>query len=136
MSNVSGEVDKTIPVSAEDCDNVRNYSLHFGVEITDTLKEAMNTFEKEITFETMLDFKRELCKWLIECGHESFTDDLWKHPTEAANDILYDLQFDKEVQDLLTDVSIESLTEEQQNELANELNNVAINLAKKELNKD
>ncbi|CAB4125407.1 hypothetical protein UFOVP53_130 [uncultured Caudovirales phage] len=103
MSNTNGEADRSIPVSAEDCDNVRNYSLHFGVEITDTLKEAMLAFEKETTFESMLDFKRELCKWLIECGHESFTDDLWKHPTEAANDILYDLQFDKEVQDLLTE---------------------------------
>jgi hypothetical protein len=102
MGNINGEVDRNITVSGEDCDNVRNYSLHFGVEITETLKKAMDVFEKEPTFESMLDFKRELCKWLVECGHESFTDDLWKHPTEAAMDILYDLQFDKEVQDLLT----------------------------------
>ena len=102
-NNTSGEADRSIPVSTEDCDNVRNYSLHFGVAITDTLKDSMNLFEKDPTFENMLDFKREICRWLVECGHESFTDELWKHPTEAANDILYDLQFDRDVQDILTE---------------------------------
>lgn len=98
----NGEVDRTIPVSAEDCDNVRNYSLHFGVELTEELKEAMNQFEKDVTsYEKMIDFKRELCRWLVECNHESFKDSLWEHPTEAAKDILFDLQFDKDVNEVL-----------------------------------
>ena len=99
----NGEADKSITVSAEDCDNVRNYSLHFGVELTDDLKEVMNAFEKDTTYEKMIDFKRELCKWLVTCNHESFKDSLWEHPTEAAKDILFDLQFDKDVNEVLAE---------------------------------
>jgi hypothetical protein len=124
--NNNGEVDRSVPVSSEDCDNVRNYSLHFGVGITETLNDVMSIFEKDPSYENMIDFKRELCQWLVECGHESFTDSLWEHPTEAAKDILYDLNFDKEVQDVLN----EPRTEKQE-ELTNELNN----LVKKELDK-
>jgi hypothetical protein len=102
-NNTGGEIDRIVVVSSEDCDNVRNYSLHFGVEITEELKNAMLIFEKDPTYENMIDFKRELCQWLVECGHESFTDSLWEHPIEAAKDILYDLNFDKEVQDVLTE---------------------------------
>ena len=104
----NGEVDRTIPVSAEDCDNVRNYSLHFGVEISPALTDAMANFEKDTSsYEFMLDFKRELCAWLTTCGHESFQDSLWEHPTGAAADILFDLQFDRDVQDILLDTSRE-----------------------------
>lgn len=106
MSNVTGEVDRSIPVSAEDCDNVRNYSLHFGVAITDALQKAMEEFEKETTsYEKMIDFKRELCHWLATCGHESFQDSLWEHPTQAAADVLYELQFDKDVNEILSEDS-------------------------------
>lgn len=98
----TGAKDLTIPVTSEDCDNVRNYSLHFGVAVTDELKKAMDIFEADQTsYIKMIDFKRELCKWLVECGHESFKDSLWEHPHEAAKDILYDLQFDKDVLDIL-----------------------------------
>ena len=98
----NGEVDRTIPVSAEDCDNVRNYSLHFGVEISPALTDAMANFEKDTSsYEFMLDFKRELCAWLTTCGHESCQDSLWEHPTGAAADILFDLQFDKDVNEIL-----------------------------------
>jgi hypothetical protein len=106
--NNNGEVDRSIPVTGEDCDNVRNYSLHFGVNLTDELKNAMEEFEKDQTsYEKMIDFKRELCKWLVECNHESFKDPLWEHPTDAAKDILYDLQFDKDVKEVLEDTKEE-----------------------------
>ena len=99
----NGEIDRSIPVSAEDCDNVRNYALHFGVDIPDGLRDAMATFEKDITYENMISFKREICRWLVESTHESFTDSLWTHPTEAAKDILFDLNFDHEVQEILSE---------------------------------
>lgn len=102
--NESGEVERKIPVSNEDCDNVRNYSQNFGVDISPELQSAMDTFEKDQTdYEKMVDFKLELCKWLIECGHESFADSLWDHPKEAAKDIVFDLQFDKDVKTELGD---------------------------------
>lgn len=96
--NDSGEVEKNIPVSDEDRDNVINYSKNFGAEMSEELQLAMDIFVKNSTYENMKDFKLELCKWLIESSHDSFTDSLWDHPKEAAKDIMFDLQFDKDVQ--------------------------------------
>ena len=100
MSSVdeNGEVERKIPVSEEDRDNVINYSKNFGVEISDELQEAMDRFVDDQNYENMLDFKLAICKWLVESGHESFADSLWDHPKEAARDIIFDLQFDKDVQ--------------------------------------
>lgn len=106
--NESGEVEKKIPVSDEDRDNVINYGKNFGVEVSKELQEAMDKFVENQTYENMLDFKLELCKWLTQCGHESFADSLWDHPKEAAKDIIFDLQFDKDVQAELGDEDSEN----------------------------
>lgn len=99
----NGELEKKIPVSDEDRDNVLNYAKNFGVDIPDELQEAMDRFVENQNFENMQDFKLELCRWLVECGHESFADGLWDHPKEAAKDIIWDLQFDKDVRAELGD---------------------------------
>lgn len=103
MSEVNdhGEIEKKVPVNEEDCENVRNYSTNFGVEISDELNEAMEKFEKDQTYENHQEFKLAICKWILESQHESFADALWDHPKEAAKDIVFDLQFDKEVQEEL-----------------------------------
>lgn len=105
MSNIdeNGELEKKISISAEDVDNVLNYSVNFGVEISSGLKLAMDKFNESPTYENMLDFKLEICKWLHDSKHESFADSLWDHPKDAAKDIMYDLQFDKEVREELSD---------------------------------
>lgn len=97
----TGELEKKITVSNEDCDNVRNYGLHFGIEITPELEKAMKAFEKDPSYEGMLEFKLEVCKWLTQCQHESFKDKLWEHPKTAADDALYDLQFDRDIKEVL-----------------------------------
>lgn len=103
--NENGEVEKKIPVSEEDCENVKNYCANFGVEVSDSLQAAMDKFTADQTYENMIDFKLEICKWLIECEHESFQDSLWDHPKEAAKDIVFDLQFDKDVHEELSEDS-------------------------------
>ena len=99
--NENGEIERKVPVSEEDCENVRNYSVNFGVEISQELQAAMDKFEADQTYENHIEFKLEICKWLIQSGHESFEDSLWDHPKEAAQDIVFDLQFDKDVQEEL-----------------------------------
>lgn len=111
MSDVddTGEVQRKIPVSDEDRDNVINYAKNFGVDMPEELQAAMEKFIDDPTnYDIMLDFKLELCKWLVECNHESFADSLWDHPKEAARDIIWDLQFDKDVQAELEDEDPES----------------------------
>lgn len=101
--NENGEIEKKIPVSEEDCENVLNYSTNFGADVTPELQLAMDKFKGDQTYENMQDFKLEICKWLIESQHASFADNLWDHPKEAAQDIVFDLQFDKDVQAELGD---------------------------------
>jgi hypothetical protein len=103
MSDIkqTGEVERKVLISNEDMENVRNYSLHFGVAMTPELEESMKAFESAPTYENMLEFKLQICKWLTGSEHESFKDKLWEHPKSAATDALYDLQFDKDLKEEL-----------------------------------
>lgn len=89
-------------VSSEDTDNVRNYSVHFGVPLTPELSAAMDAFDQDQSFRNMQMFKLELCKWLLSSQHESFKDPLWNHPKSRAEGIVFDLQFEKDVEDVLS----------------------------------
>jgi hypothetical protein len=100
-AKITGELEKKVTVSSEDTDNVRNYALHFGIAITSDLEKAMQTFDKDPSYENMMEFKLEVCKWLNASEHESFKDKLWDHPKKAAEDALYDLQFDKDLREEL-----------------------------------
>ena len=106
--NENGEIERKVPVSSEDCENVKNYSLNFGVDISEELQQAMDKFDADPTYENHEDFKLEICKWLIQSGHESFEDQLWDHPKESAQDIVFNLQFDKDVQAELGEESEDS----------------------------
>ena len=109
---VTGEVERKVTISNEDIENVRNYALHFGIETTPELEESMKNFEKEGSYENMMDFKLEVCKWLTTSTHESFKDKLWEHPKTAAEDALYDLQFDKDLKEELAPAKPTSQSEE------------------------
>lgn len=101
--NENGEIERKVPVNEEDCDNVRNYAINFGVPLSPELEAAMKKFEENQTYENHNEFKLEVCKWLMSSEHESFQDPLWDHPKEAAKDITFDLQFDKDLEAELSD---------------------------------
>lgn len=99
----TGEVERKVLISNEDIENVRNYGTHFGVDLNADLEASMKAFEANPTFENQQEFKLQICRWLTECPHESFKDKLWEHPKSAASDALFDLQFDKDLKEELTD---------------------------------
>jgi hypothetical protein len=101
----TGEVERKVLISNEDIENVRNYSLHFGVDMTEELEKSMKAFEAAPTYENMLEFKLQICHWLTTSSHESFKDKLWEHPKSAATDALFDLQFDKDLKEELNDTA-------------------------------
>jgi len=72
----------------EDCENVRNYSNVFDVEIPVSLENAMSTFENDVNETTINTLKLELCRWITTSQHESFQDDLWVSSKAAALKIL------------------------------------------------
>jgi len=97
------EVINKVTISSDDCTNVRKYCGHFGVDSTEELEEALSNFQKNNSFENQLDVKLEICKWILSCKHESFKDSLWDAPKKAAEEVVFDLQFDKDLKEELTD---------------------------------
>lgn len=95
------DVQNKVAISPEDCQNVRNYCTHFGVELPEHLERALKNFENNVCFENQNDIKLELCKWMLGSQHESFKDSMWEAPKKAAEEVVFDLQFDKDVNEAL-----------------------------------
>lgn len=95
------EVENKVTISGDDCGNVNKYCGHFGVDSTPELEDALEKFSNDINFENQLDVKLEICKWILSCDHESFKDSLWDAPKKAAEKVVYDLQFERDLKDTL-----------------------------------
>lgn len=109
MSDI--EKQNKVTCSVEDVENVRQYSKHFGVELTDDLVKALDLFEKEQSFENQKEFKLQVSKWILESEHESFKDDLWNAPKKAAQDAVFELQFDKDLNEHLSTDKVDGNTD-------------------------
>ena len=94
---ITEEKKNKVTISNDDCDNVKKYCDHFGVPSSDGLNTALANFKEDNSFDNQLDIKLEICKWMLECKHESFTDSLWDAPKKSANEVVFDLQFDKDL---------------------------------------
>lgn len=105
--NEKGELERKVTITAEDIENTKNYSIHFGIDMTPELEKAMNNFVANPSYENQVDFKLELCKWMTTSKNESWTDKLWEKPLENASDALFNLQFEKDLKEELTSESKE-----------------------------
>ena len=101
--NKTDEVKNKITISGDDCSNVHKYCGHFGVQSSAGLKAALEQFEVDPSFKNQINIKLEVCKWMLSCKHESFDDNLWDAPKKAAEEVVFDLQFDKDLEEVLTD---------------------------------
>lgn len=106
MSGDNGEVENKVTCSAEDCDNFLNYEKHFKVPLGKDFEEALAKFRKDPSFENQNEMKLHACKWILTCRHESFKDPLWDTPKKTATKEMYDLQFEKDLKDLLVEETI------------------------------
>jgi hypothetical protein len=102
MSNQTDEVKNKVTISNEDCANVIKYATHFNVPLSTELQSALDKFTADNSFENQLEIKLEMCKWMLSSSHESFQDSLWDAPKKAAESVVFNLQFDKDVKDVLT----------------------------------
>jgi len=102
MSNQTDEVKNKVTISNEDCANVIKYASHFNVPLTTELEAALAKFSSDNSFENQLEIKLEMCKWMLSSSHDSFQDSLWDAPKKAAESVVFNLQFDKDVKDVLT----------------------------------
>jgi hypothetical protein len=102
MSNQTDEVKNKVTISNEDCANVMKYASHFNVPLTQELQNSLDKFISDNSFENQLEIKLEMCKWMLSSNHDSFQDSLWDAPKKAAESVVFNLQFDKDVKDVLT----------------------------------
>jgi hypothetical protein len=102
MPDQTDEVKNKVTISNEDCANVIKYATHFNVPLSAELQVALDKFTADNSFENQLEIKLEMCKWMLSSAHESFQDSLWDAPKKAAESVVFNLQFDKDVKDVLT----------------------------------
>jgi hypothetical protein len=97
--NTDESVKNKVAISGDDCGNVAKYCSHFGVPSSDELNESLAQFKENPTFENQQEVKLAICKWILSCQHQSFEDNLWDAPKKAAEQVVYDLQFDKDLKE-------------------------------------
>ena len=95
------EIDTTVVLTAEDCGHVRHFCTQFQIEMPPRLEEVLVNFEKDNSFENQVQIKLELCRWMCTSKHESFQDKLWDAPKEHAQELIYDIVFNQEVDKML-----------------------------------
>ena len=71
--NEKGELEKKVSISNEGLENVKNYGLHFGIDLTPELEEAIRNFQNNPTYENQLEFKLEVCRWMTSSKNESWS---------------------------------------------------------------
>lgn len=97
------DVKNKVTISGDDCDNVKKYCGHFGVPSSTELDTALDLFKADGSYENQLNVKLEICKWMLSCKHESFDDNLWDAPKKAAEEVVFDLQFDRDLNETLSE---------------------------------
>jgi hypothetical protein len=102
MTEQTDEVKNKVTISNEDCANVIKYATHFNVPISAELQAALDKFTADNSFENQIEIKLEMCKWMLSSTHDSFQDSLWDAPKKAAESVVFNLQFDKDVKDVLS----------------------------------
>lgn len=102
MSEQTDEVKNKVTISNEDCANVIKYASHFKVPLSPELESALAKFTQNNSFENQLEIKLEMCKWMLSSNHESFQDSLWDAPKKAAESVVFNLQFDKDLKETLS----------------------------------
>lgn len=98
-TNVLG--DEKIVVTVDDCVNLKNYSKYFQVPFSPEFISALEAFEGSQSFSNQKEVLRTFCEMVKNHPHETFKDPLWDKPKEVATEILPELQFDKNVDNML-----------------------------------
>lgn len=97
------EVNKNVTISEEDLDNVINYAKNFSATLHPELQDAIDAFRKDETYENMIEFKLQVCRFLTENPVEALKDSLWDEPKKEAQKVVFDLQFDKDLHEELAE---------------------------------
>lgn len=97
------EKEKKVVISAEDCNAALDFWRHFNIPIPPELQASFDLFAKDPSYVNQQGVKLNICKAISESSHEAFKDDMFSKILEECSGVTYEMQFDKELEDTVTE---------------------------------
>lgn len=101
--NVLQEIERKVVITPEDCAGAADFWTQFEVPMIPELKEAFEAFSKNPSVENQDKVKLAVCKAVGYTDHEAFKDEMFKEIVEECRSIVYDMEFDKNLENTLAD---------------------------------
>jgi hypothetical protein len=95
--------DVKVSISEDDAEAIINFGKYFNIPQSPELIAAVEAFKVEPTVFNQNVVKRELCRWMLTSDHAAMQDELWDIPKEACKRPLAELDFLKELDEVLSD---------------------------------
>lgn len=102
MNGATGEKEKTVVITPDDCNAASDFWKHFNVPMPDDLKAAFLEFSSNPTFENQDKVKLALCEAIHGSQHEAFKDEMFEKIVEECASVSYKMKFDREITEALT----------------------------------
>jgi len=91
-----------IHVSKEDVDAIDKFFKHFKFPTSKEFNDAKLRFNVQPTLESQREFRFQLTKEISRLkGQNEMIDDLFKNVMETSDKISYDMQFDKDLEEII-----------------------------------
>jgi len=97
---------KEVVLNNDDIKNLREFFVHFKVEIIPELEEVLTRWEskrEKVTPQDQEDLKVALCANMLASEHQMFKDELFKPILENSSKIVYDATFEREIKNQLAE---------------------------------
>ena len=101
VTNPLQEVSNKVVITPEDCAGAAEFWTHFDVPMLPELREAIDRFAKEPTFENQNEVKFAVCKAIAYTKHDAFNDEMFKEIVEECANEVYNMSFDRDLENKL-----------------------------------
>lgn len=103
QGKTQAEIDRTVAITAEDCNAALDFWRHFNIPISNELQKAMDSFAKDPSFENQEKVKFYVCKAIVETDHPAFKDEMFSKISEECENVSFHMQFDEDLENTLTE---------------------------------
>lgn len=98
--------EKKAILSIEDINNVEEFFRHFSIPIPKYLQDQIDIYKANLSsysLENQERFKAELSRAIIESDHELLQDDIFSNIKHFCDEVWYNAQFERDLEEVLTD---------------------------------
>lgn len=104
MTNLEDQ--KELVMSKDDLDNIENFFSHFEMEMPKDLRNQLDAWKHDpdnFTVEKEKALTNAVAEALVKSKHKIFEADVWKGILSNASETYYNAQFDKDLEEVLTE---------------------------------